>query len=74
MPTLVTPLLTDAKLSIDIKMESAADNMLGGAAKEDGEVAFTVKMKGFEGDQKITMNTSSLESKLSAFKLILQIS
>jgi hypothetical protein len=68
MPALITPLVADAKLSIDIKMESAALN--NNAVKEDGELAFTLKMKGFEGEQKITMNTSALESKLAAFKLI----
>lgn len=72
MPALITPLLADAQLNIDIKMESA--DALNTTAKDEGQVAFTIKMKGFEGDQKISMNTSALESKLSAFKLILQIS
>jgi F0F1-type ATP synthase delta subunit len=31
-------------------------------------------MKGFEGNQRLTMNTSALESKVSAFKLINMIS
>ena len=31
-------------------------------------------MKGFEGQQKITMNTSALESKIAAFKLFSMIS
>lgn len=65
MPTLLTTIVNDTKLDIDIKMESAvlpntSDNTQG----------FTFKMKGFEGDQRITMNTSALESKISAFKLI----
>ena len=63
MPTLITPLLADARLSIDIKMESA---LLQSADKGEGELAFNIKVKGFEGDQKITMNTSALESKLGA--------
>lgn len=31
-------------------------------------------MKGFEGNQRITMNTSALEAKLAAFKMLAQVS
>ena len=66
MPNLLTTLVTDTKLDIDIKMESTT------AAKnnETGNSGVTIKMKGFEGEQRISMNTSALESKISAFKLI----
>jgi hypothetical protein len=63
-------LVTDANLDIDIKMESA-DNI---KTTEDKNVAMTIKLKGFEGDQRLSMNTHALESKIGAFKLINMIS
>ena len=63
-------LVNDARLDIDIKME-AADNLKSSDDKSSG---FTVKVKGFEGDQRLSMNTSALESKIGAFKLINMIS
>ena len=68
MPTVLTIIVNDTKLDIDIKMESAVI-----PSTSDNASGFTFKMKGFEGDQRITMNTSALESKVSAFKLINQI-
>lgn len=70
MPALLTNLVNDAKLDIDIKMESA-DNSKN---TEDKSTAITFKMKGFEGNQRLSMNTSALESKIAAFKLITMIS
>ena len=66
IPILLPSLINDTKLNIDIKMESA--DMPSG--KNEGAMGVTFKMKGFEGNQRISMNTSALESKLSAFKLI----
>jgi hypothetical protein len=63
MPFLMTNLVTDAKLDIDIKMTSADE------AKSGSGASFTFKMKGFEGDQRLCMNTTALESKVAAFKL-----
>ena len=60
--------MADSKLDIDIKMESAE---MPKTTENDG---FTFKMKGFEGNQRLTMNTSSLESKIGAFRLITLIS
>lgn len=34
----------------------------------------TIKLKGFEGDQRLSLNTSALESKITAFKLLHLIS
>jgi len=63
-------LVADANLSIDIKMESAdSTNQV-----DDNAAGITFKMKGMEGNQRLTMNTSALESKISAFKLINMIS
>ena len=58
-------LLLDSQQKIDIKMTSA---------DEAGGEGFTLKLKGFEGEQRISMNTSALESKVAAFKLLQQIS
>lgn len=63
-------LVNDANLDIDIKME-AADNI---KTTDDNNAGFTVKLKGFEGDQRLSMNTHALESKIGAFKLINMIS
>jgi chemotaxis regulatin CheY-phosphate phosphatase CheZ len=63
-------LVTDANLDIDIKME-AADGI---KTTEDNNAGFMIKLKGFEGDQRLSMNTHALESKIGAFKLINMIS
>ena len=68
MPLLLTNLVNDAKLDIDIKLSSADDD------KPDTSSAFTIKMKGLEGNQRLSMNTSALESKIAAFKLFNMIS
>ena len=67
MPTLMTSLVNDAKLDIDIKMGQAEDPLTG---KNDQTTSVTFKLKGLEGNQRISMNTSALESKISAFKLV----
>eukprot|EP00347_Sterkiella_histriomuscorum_P001538 403371652 len=72
MPQLMNNIVNDANLDIDIKME-AADNIKTSDA-EDKSAGFTVKLKGFEGDQRLSMNTYALESKIGAFKLINMIS
>lgn len=70
MPDILTSLITDSKLDIDIKLENAAlpNN------KDEGVNSYTLKVKGFEGDQRLSMNTNALESKIGAFKLITMIS
>ena len=68
MPNLLNNLVNDSKLEIDIKLESAE------LPKTSENAGFTFKMKGLEGNQRLTMNTSALESKISAFKLINMIS
>lgn len=68
MPNLMTILVNDAKQDIDIKMESAD------IPSETENAGVVFKMKGFEGQQRITMNTSALESKIAAFKLFSMIS
>lgn len=70
MPELMTTLVTDAKLNIDIKLESAEGPKTG----DSDNAGFTFKMKGMEGNQRLSMNTSALETKIAAFKLISMIS
>jgi len=67
MPDLLSNLVKDAKLDIDIKMTSAEE-------QKPELASFTFKMKGLEGNQRLSMNTSALESKIAAFKLINMIS
>lgn len=61
-------LLEDTKQQIDIKLTSADD------PNADDNQGMTIKLKGFEGQQRISMNTSALESKITAFKLLHLIS
>jgi hypothetical protein len=68
MPAVLPSLINDTKLNIDIKMENADI-----PDAKDGNAAITFKLKGLEGNQRISLNTSSLESKMSAFKLISMI-
>lgn len=66
MKHLLPTLVTDANADIDIKMESSDI--------PSSDKGFVFKMKGLEGEQRITMNTSALESKISAFALIQETS
>ncbi len=66
--TIFPSLLEDSKQKIDIKLTSADD------PNADDNAGVTLKLKGFEGQQKISMNTSALESKITAFKLLSLIS
>ena len=68
LPLILPTLVSDSKLDIDIKMESAE------LPKNTENAGFTFKLKGLEGNQRLTMNTSALESKVAAFKLIHLIS
>lgn len=67
MPFLLENLVKDAKLDIDIKLTSADE-------EKPETTSITFKMKGFEGNQRLSMNTSALESKIAAFQLINKIS
>ncbi len=58
-------LLHDTQQQIDIKLTSA---------DEVGGEGVSLKLKGFEGEQRLSMNTSALEGKISAFNLLQQIS
>lgn len=67
---LIAPtLLTDAKQQIDIKLTSADDPSAG-----DDNQGVKLKLKGMEGEQRLSMNTTALESKILAYKLFHQIS
>lgn len=67
MPMLMTTLVTDAQLSLDIKMESAD------LPKTTENTGVTVKVRGM-GEQRLTMNTDATSKKIGAFKLMEQVS
>lgn len=67
MPVLMESIIQDAKADIDIKMESSA------IPKSNAQTSVTFKLKGMEGEQRITMNTTALEGKVTAFKILAQI-
>lgn len=67
LPALMKSIMEDTKADIDIKMESSA------IPKNTSGTSVTFKMKGLEGEQRITMNTTALEGKVTAFKLLHQI-
>lgn len=67
MPALMQPILNDANLSLDFRMENAdlpqtTDNM-----------SLKVKVKGL-GEQRVSLNTENLVKKTGAFALIQQVS
>lgn len=70
MPDILTSLINDAKLEIDIKLENAAMPTYN----DEGVNSMTLKVKGMEGNQRLSMNTSALESKIGALKLLAMIS
>mmetsp|Transcript_8900 Transcript_8900/g.6653 ORF Transcript_8900/g.6653 Transcript_8900/m.6653 type:complete len:441 (-) Transcript_8900:55-1377(-) len=41
--------------------------------EEAGKASITLKVKGFEGEQRLSMNTSALESKVAAFRLFMMV-
>jgi hypothetical protein len=69
MPSLLEMLIADSKVDIDIKLESADLSTTGG----EGEASYTFKMKGvegYDGTQRIKMNTDALQSKIGAYDLL----
>jgi len=66
MEGMLTILLKDAQADIDIKMTNAD------LASKD-ELGLVMKVKGIEGDQKLSMNTSALQNKIAAVKLLSKV-
>lgn len=62
-------LVHDARLNLDIKMESADMP----STQNSGENGITLKLKGM-GEQRLTMNTDATSKKIGAFNLIEEIS
>lgn len=69
MPLLMETLVHDARLNLDIKMESADMP----STQNSGENGITLKLKGM-GEQRLTMNTDATSKKIGAFNLIEEIS
>ena len=67
MPHLMEPILNDAKLDVDFKME-ASDN-----PNTTNNMAYNVKVRGM-GEQRVSMNTQALVSKGGAFILLERVS
>lgn len=67
MPKLLEILISDSKADPDIKMEDAA---MPSKSEYKGMV---VKLTGIEGEKRITMNTTALETKVAAVKLLMEI-
>jgi hypothetical protein len=67
MPHLMAPLLNDAKLNVDFKMEDAA------TPNTSSNLAYNVKVRGM-GEQRVQMNTHAMMSKGGAFILLERIS
>ena len=66
MNVLLPTLINDTQVDIDIKMDNASVPTTTETNKNT--TGYTFKMKGLEGEQRITMNTSALETKVTAFK------
>lgn len=67
MPLLLTQLVTDAKVTIDFKMEDAD------LPDTTGKESMKMKVKGL-GEQRISMSTDALVTKTSAFDMLEKIS
>lgn len=64
MSVMLPSILRDTTLDIDIKSESAS------LPKTSDNDAFVYKTKGMEDQTRVTMNTSALEAKILAFKML----
>jgi len=64
-------LLKDAARDIDLKIQDAEIP----SGEKDGKLtSLNVKIKGFEGERQISMNTNALENKINAVEIIRNIS
>ena len=69
MPLLMQPIINDAKLDVDFKMESADNPNTSGP----NHLACNMKVRGL-GEQRVSMNTQALVSKGGAFILLERVS
>lgn len=70
-PKLLEILVVDANADIDIKSEDAN---LPSMKAEGPYKSVSIKMRGMENAQRVTLNTSALENKVNAFKHIMMLS
>ena len=61
-------LLADVARDIDLKIQDA--DLASKGTEGDGMTALNVKIRGFEGERQITMNTTALENKINALTII----
>jgi hypothetical protein len=69
LPTLIPALLKDAQRSIDFKVK-AADDIGGDDEEQSGHQSISLKVKGLEGNQEVSMNTNALEVKINAVQIL----
>ncbi|CDW84107.1 importin beta- [Stylonychia lemnae] len=72
LPQIMPALLRDAGRDIDLKIQDAE---LPDAQKglSENVTSLNIKIKGFEGERQITMNTNALENKINAIQIIKNI-
>lgn len=70
LPQIMPALLKDAARDIDLKIQDAE---ISGQDQDDKSTSLNVKIKGFEGERKISMNTNALENKINAIQIIKNI-
>ena len=68
LPHIMPALIKDATRDIDLKIKDA--ELAGKEDKGEGVASFNVKIRGFEGERQITMNTNALENKINALQII----
>lgn len=64
-------LLRDAARDIDLKIQDA--ELAPGKGDDEKVTSMNVKIKGFEGERQISMNTNALENKINAIQIIKNI-
>ena len=67
MPGIMERLLKDAQCNVDFKVEDAEIPNLG---HDESLTSVTFKMKGLDGQKKLSLNTSALENKINAVVVI----
>ncbi|CAI2376389.1 unnamed protein product [Moneuplotes crassus] len=67
LPAIMEKLLEGAKSNVDFKLEDA---LLPTEEQEDNMTSVTFKMKGMEGQKKLSLNTNALETKINSVQVL----
>lgn len=68
MPVIMEKLLNDTQVDVDFKVEDA--EIVGNTQSDDNMTSVTFKMKGVEGQKKLSLNTNALETKINSVVVI----